>query len=127
MKEAQITISSDSPITIFVSGNVLVVRHRTKSVKPKRNPLGLGSTDQKRLELLLTRPRVFFLKECIELLFPDAPTRKAVADLTKFRKRINDAAKQAKLPFRLCVDSKKRNQPAERLCWSWHQESLKST
>jgi hypothetical protein len=58
------------------------------------------------------------LSECIRVTFGDhRSVKKAVAALSSFRKRINDAAKEAKLPLRLQVDTRLRSPPEERQCW----------
>src|SRR5689334_16347934 len=81
----------------------------------------LGKSDRERLDALidLAVTERIRLSDCLAKLFPDNETKKAQTALTSFRKRLNDAAAEAKprLGLRFEVDTKKKNPPAERLGW----------
>jgi len=81
----------------------------------------VGRADRERLDALvrLATSERTRLSDCLQVTFPGQPTRKALAALTSFRKRINDAAEAARPPLvlRFQVDTRKQSPPAERECW----------
>ena len=84
----------------------------------------LGKSDRDRLLALfgLATAEKTRLSDCLTKLFPGQEATRALADLTRLRKRLNDAADGDKhtkpdLGFRFHVDTKKKNPPTER--WAW--------
>jgi hypothetical protein len=84
----------------------------------------VGKTDRDRFLKLLklsTAPKIR-LSDALDQLFPGEDTQIALANLTRLRKRLNDAAdgdQQAKpdLGLRFHVDTKKKSPPSERTVW----------
>jgi uncharacterized protein YjbI with pentapeptide repeats len=84
----------------------------------------VGKTDRDRFLKLLklsTAPKIR-LSDALDQLFPGEDTQTALANLTRLRKRLNDAAdgdQQAKpdLGLRFHVDTKKKSPPSERRVW----------
>ncbi len=84
----------------------------------------LGKSDHDRLLALfdLAIDEKTRLSHCLTRLYPGTETIRALADLTRLRKRLNDAADGSSptkpdLGFRFHVDSKKKNPPTERFVW----------
>jgi uncharacterized protein YjbI with pentapeptide repeats len=84
----------------------------------------VGKTDRDRFLKLLklsTAPKIR-LSDALDQLFPGEDTQTALANLTRLRKRLNDAADgdpQSKpdLGLRFHVDTKKKSPPSERTVW----------
>lgn len=84
----------------------------------------VGKTDRDRFLKLLklsTAPKIR-LSDALDQLFPGEDTQTALANLTRLRKRLNDAADgdhQTKpdLGLRFHVDTKKKSPPGERTVW----------
>ena len=84
----------------------------------------VGKTDRDRFLKLLklsTAPQIR-LSDALDQLFPGEDTQTALANLTRLRKRLNDAADgdpQSKpdLGLRFHVDTKKKSPPSERTVW----------
>lgn len=84
----------------------------------------VGKTDRDRFLKLLklsTAPKIR-LSDALDQLFPGEDTQTALANLTRLRKRLNDAAdgdQQSKpdLGLRFQVDTKKKSPPSERTVW----------
>ena len=84
----------------------------------------LGKSDRDRLLALfdLAIDEKTRLSDCLTRLYPGTETTRALADLTRLRMRLNDAADgspptKPDLGFRFHVDSKKKNPPTERFVW----------
>jgi WD40 repeat protein/uncharacterized protein YjbI with pentapeptide repeats len=84
----------------------------------------VGKTDRDRFLKLLklsVAPKIR-LSDALDQLFPGEDTQTALANLTRLRKRLNDAAdgdQKAKpdLGLRFHVDTKKKSPPSERTVW----------
>ncbi|MBE2286506.1 MAG: TIR domain-containing protein [Prosthecobacter sp.] len=85
----------------------------------------LGKSDRERLKRLLDLSQTANtrLSDCLAALFPDDDTPTALANLTRLRKRLNDAADgdkgqgKAVLGLRFHVDTKKKSPPSQRFVW----------
>ncbi|MGV3662098.1 MAG: pentapeptide repeat-containing protein [Prosthecobacter sp.] len=81
----------------------------------------VGKADRARLGQLLelSRSEKMVLAEVLQKLFPADSLQAALANLTRLRKRINDAAKEQRPDhgLRFQVDSKKKSPPQERAVW----------
>lgn len=77
----------------------------------------LGKSDQARLTRLLelSSQEKITLGVVLQALFPADDTQAALANLTRLRNRLNEAA--AGLSLRFQVDTKKKSAPAERYVW----------
>lgn len=81
----------------------------------------VGKADKGRLNLLLelAKSETMALSEVLQKLFPSDEAKDALANLTRLRKRINDAAKEhgPDHGLRFHVDTKKKSPPHERTVW----------
>lgn len=80
----------------------------------------LGAKDRSRTEELtdlIKENHAINMAQALGTLYPSHSREKAQTVFRQFRKRLAFAAEAAEQLFELQVDSNKRSDPAERLCW----------